>query len=153
MVNVDIVLDVISGVSCIGAIAMAYWGYRKWDVARKERKAEFLWRLLEKLREDEAIQRFEYAVDYGKDVAKIEEGLKDRVLSYMAYICYLNETGVVSDYEFSFFEYEITRAINNPKIKEYLDFIKGFSRRNNCRDPFVALNEYITRKARNENCP
>ena len=38
----ELVIDVIAAVSCIGAIVMAGWGYSKWDVARRERRAEFL---------------------------------------------------------------------------------------------------------------
>ncbi len=141
-VQYEVLFDVIAGVSCIGAMLMAWWGYRKWDAARRERRAEFLWKLLEKFREDAAVQQMILAIDHGLDIDTLDEGVKDRTLSYMAYVCYLKKTGVVSDEEFAFFEYEITRTLGNQKINEYLGFIKKFAGANKCRNPFVALNEY-----------
>ncbi len=141
-VQFQVLFDVIAGASCIGAMLMVWWGYCKWDAARRERRAEFLWKLLEKFREEESIQRGMYAIDFNDGMENIKEGEKDRILSYMAYICYLKKTGVVSDEEFAFFEYEITRTLENSKIKEYLGSIKKFADANGCRNPFVALNEY-----------
>ena len=141
-VQFEVLFDAIALVSCFGAILMACWGYRKWDIARRERKAEFLLKLLEKFREDDSIQQVVLAIDHGKDISKLEEGIKDRALSYMSYVCYLKKAAVVSDEEFAFFEYEITRTLGNPDIKKYLEFIYTFAEDNKCRSPFVALNEY-----------
>ena len=44
----ELVIDVIAAVSCMGAIGMALWGYKKWDVARRERRAEFLFNLIQR---------------------------------------------------------------------------------------------------------
>ena len=60
----ELVIDVIAAVSCIGAIVMAWWGYSKWDVARRERRAEFLFNLIQKLRDDKEIMDFIYFADW-----------------------------------------------------------------------------------------
>ena len=141
-VQFEVLFDVIAGVSCIGAILMAWWGYRTWDVARQERRAEFVLKLLEKLRENSSVQQVVLAIDHDRGVDELDEEVKDRTLSYMSYICYLKKTGVVSDAEFSFFEYEVTRALGNQHIKEYLEFVRKIAKGSKCRSPFVALDEY-----------
>lgn len=141
-VQYEVLFDVIAGVSCLGAVLMAWLGYRRWDAARKERRAEFLLKLLEKFRDDPEFQEFVYAVDYGKDVKSKREGLKDRVLSYMSYVCYLKKTGVISEDEFGFFEYEVTRSLRNTDVHAYMKFIADFAIQNNCKSPFCTLDEY-----------
>ena len=138
----ELVIDVIAAVSCIGAIVMAWWGYSKWDVARRERRAEFLFNLIQKLRDDKEIMDFIYSADWSRPGNEVSEQQKDRALTYLSYICYLASQNVITSDEFAFFEYEINRVLKSKVVGDYLSFIKGFAKENGCDNPFCALLAY-----------
>ena len=58
--------------SYLVTIMVALWGFHKWDIARRERRAEFLWKILKTLRESEEIQSAEYKIDYDR-----QEGISE----------------------------------------------------------------------------
>ena len=138
----ELVIDVIAAVSCMGAIGMAWWGYKKWDAARHERRAEFLFNLIQKLRDDKEIMDFIYSVDWNHPGNEISEQQKDRALTYLSYICYLASQKVITADEFAFFEYEINRVLKSKVVGEYLLFIKDFADHNGYESPFCALLAY-----------
>ena len=138
----ELVIDVIAAVSCMGAISMAWWGYKKWDVARRERLAEFLFNIIQKLRDDKEIMDFIYFADWEHSGNEISEQQKDRALTYLSYVCYLASQNVITADEFAFFEYEINRVLKNKVVGEYLAFIKDFADLNGCDNPFCALLDY-----------
>lgn len=144
-VQYEVVFDVFLAISFIGAIITAWSGYVKWDAARKEKRAIFLKDLIFKFREDLEIQNYVYQADHKTDV-EMPEPAKDKALTYLSYICYLRKVNVISDDEFSFFEYELTRVTENEKARGYLEFIEDFAKKNGVRSPFVALMEYVRAK-------
>ena len=141
----ELIIDVVAGLSFMGAIVMAWWGYMKWDASRHERRAEFLFNILQKLRDDKEIMDFIYSADWSKSGTGITEAQKDRALSYLSYICYLASQKVITPDEFAFFEYEINRVLKNRGVSEYLDFIVNFADKNGSKNPFCALLDYRAR--------
>lgn len=136
--QIEIVFDIIASASLVFGIVVALCGYHKWDMVRRESRARFLFELINKFREDTDIKSLVYATDHGCDIKEISEAQKDKTLTYMAYICHLRKMCLISDEEYGFFEYEITRVMQNEQIRDYLKFMEEFGRRNG-RSPFSAL--------------
>ena len=140
--SVQVVSVIIEAISLVVTVGIARFGFKKWENSQKDRRSEFLFKLLEKFREDDDIKRFIYAADYDKQVSEVSEAQKDKALSYIAYICYLKKQSLISEEEFGFFEYEISRVVGNKTCSEYLNFIRDFAKDNQCRDPFFELTEF-----------
>ena len=139
--SVQVVSVIIEAISLVVTVGIARFGFKKWENSQKDRRSEFLFKLLEKFREDEDIKRFIYAADYDNEVESVPEEQKDKALSYIAYIVYMKKHNLISDDEFAFFEYEITRVLANKTCSKYLKFIANFAEKNHCRNPFFELTE------------
>lgn len=153
----------------LSAVVIALHGYRKWDVARREKRAEFLDKLLERFLQSEIYRPFyEYIEERGHSAHKkevevgvdiqhpmfyrgIENGIPsftsreaerdiDRLLMFLSYICYLQDTGVIDMNEFSLFAYQIDATLANKEILNYLRDIRDYA---DMDDPYVYLSRRL----------
>ena len=114
----------------IGAIFVYYQWKRNVNVQR----ANFINQIVDKLRFDKDMANTLYLIDYTYDWydEHFHENTKlqmqiDKVLSYLSYICYLIETGNISETEKSVIEYELFRVCESPSTQAYLLNLYCFS--------------------------
>ena len=109
------------------AIVMIVLLFVKWRKQSKLQRAEFIARLLDKMRTDAEIQSFVKKIEGG------EEWYKDgffqdmelqrevfHVLSFYNYICYLEENHVISTEEYMLFEFSIQSLARNASFQNYM---------------------------------
>ena len=120
-------LNITSLLSILVALGGLLALLREYHRSNGIKRAEFVDKLIEKLRGDEDIRYILYLFQYGDFVydgtfhGDVEmERRVDKALSYLSYICYLKDNGVISDKDFSFFEIEVAQALRNSALIDYL---------------------------------
>ena len=122
----------------------------QWKKNNKIKQAEFFNQIIEKLRFDENLSQIMYVVDYNQqwysksfhNNDKEFENTIDKLFSYLDYVCYLNETNVITKNEFKIFKYEINRVCISVSTKYYLWNLYHFSKKNNTDCSFQYLIDY-----------
>lgn len=143
------VSDFISIISVVLIIVGGIFTYYQWRNSMKLKRSEYINQLNEKMSLDEDMQEVVYLLDYSDKWydQKFHGGgnleLKiDKTLSYFSYICYLRKEKLISNKEFGFFEYRITRILLNSQIQDYFYNLYHFSNKFNVPFTFMALFEY-----------
>ena len=121
--------DSLAWITALGALCGVVEALRRWVQRIKIQRAEFVMQLIVKLRFDEAVReaghmieygRFEYTAAFHEPANKQIELSIDLYLSYLSYLCYLRDTGSISDKEMRFFEYKLVRTLQTPSVQTYL---------------------------------
>lgn len=143
------VSDVASLLTLITVIIGGLFAFHKWKKDVALRRAEYINELTEKIRTDSAIREAIYLFDYGEQWYSSSfhnsgdfELKIDKTLSYFSYICYLKHKKIISKSEFSFFEYEILRTLQNEQVQDYLFNIYHFAKKFKIPVTFYYLVEY-----------
>lgn len=118
--------DIISIISVFLAFLGVLFGFFQWKKTNKTKRAEYIERLTETLRNDEDINEMIYILDYNHvwytdkfhDSGKFERQM-DKTLLFFSNICYLYSLRLITRKEFAFFEYEIERVFMNFQLKLY----------------------------------
>lgn len=120
----------------------------QWNEANKTRRAEFVNRLVEKMRDDEDIVKITHMFDYNFNWyndkfqdSELEDKV-DKTLSFFSYICYLRKNNIIGKKDFDFFNYDIQRIANNASIQAYFFNIYNFANRQNAEMSFCYLFNY-----------
>jgi hypothetical protein len=118
----------------------------KWSEQIKNRRAEFVnrrsefvYQIMQDLRfgkdGNDDIIKTRYLIEYKE--FRFDENFQksileqeiDKYLALLNYICYLYETGAISQEDFDVFSYTIARTLYNDDIKEYLQALVAWSLR------------------------
>lgn len=125
--------------------AFAFW---QWRNSIKIKRAEFIDRLLGKLRFDKELSDAIYIVDYNQEwydnsfhCGNLEHTI-DTLFSYIDYICYLKSTGNISITEFKIFQYDVHRICISNSSRAYLWNLYHFSQKNKSDCSFQHLIDY-----------
>jgi hypothetical protein len=94
--------------------------------SNKDKKAQFINDVLNRLYNDAEVRAILYSVDSGKNVKEIKylgelEMQADKTLRYLDYIGYLVKKRHLKKGDLKPFEYEISRILNNEEIRSYYD--------------------------------
>lgn len=141
--------DCISAFSTILLIVGGIFTYVQWKKSLKLKNAEYINELSERLATDTEIQEAFYMLDYSdlwysKDFhgSGILEQKIDKTLSFFSYICYLKKARLITQKEFKFFEYRISRTLLNNQIQDYFYNLYHFSKRQGVPFTFDFLYKY-----------
>lgn len=126
--------DIVAIVTFLSAIAGGIFALKKWSWSVKQKRAEYIGKLTEKVRDNKDIAEVLYMFDYGKEWysaafhngGQIETKI-DKTLSFFSYICYLRDTKNITKKEFEVFEYELVRILGNYQVQDYLYNLYHFS--------------------------
>lgn len=135
----------------VAVIGLIFSCYQWWKKVRSER-AERLSNLINLLRKDVRQLNILYQIDYGNFRYDNNfhngksEGEMDQLLSFYEYILYLKMEHIISKKEFSFFEYDIIRIVENTDLQSYLYNLYHFSEHSGT--PFAY--NYILKYAKEE---
>lgn len=149
------VTDYIDFFMLISVIIGGIFALIQWTKANRNRRAEFIHSLIEKLYNDEdiasTIYLFEYDYEWYKgkfhnDMTNKLEPKVDKTLYYLSYICYLRCNNLISQKDFAFFDYIIKRMAQNPSDQKYISFLQDFSKKNKVEMPFIYLLDYCNKK-------
>lgn len=149
------VTDYIDFFMLLSVIIGGIFALIQWTKANRNRRAEFVLNLIEKLYNDQDIASTIYLFEYDRewykgkfhnDMNKKLEPKVDKTLYYLSYICYLRCNNLISKKDFNFFDYIIKRMAQNPSDQEYLSFLQNLSERNKAKMPFFYLFNYCHKK-------
>lgn len=138
-----------NGITGITALIVAIFSYIQWRKANKIKRAEFLEKIITRLRKDKHISTIMYMVEYkagwyNKDFHASDKLEKDTdiFLSFINYIVYLKKHKIITNNEFLVISYEVNRVCRDEDMKHYLWNIYQFSKRNNAPCSFQELIDY-----------
>lgn len=110
----------------IGVIGFAFTIYQI-KKASKVKQAEFVSKLLENIRLNERTLKAIYIIDYSENWYNIKfhnsgelEKNIDAFFSQIDYVCYLYSKKLLSEEDFSIFQYEVIRICTNYQCRSYL---------------------------------
>lgn len=66
----------------------------------------------------------------------------DKTLSFLSFLCYLRQNDVLTEKEFSYFEYKISRVISDPQLQDYFYNLYHFARKQHTDFTYKYLYEY-----------
>ena len=141
--------DVLTIISLFFGVTGGVFALYQWHRNIMFKRASYINELTEKIRSDSDIKDTVYLLDYGKtwyteqfhQSGELELKV-DKTLSYFSYICYLKRKHLITDSEFSFFEYEIKRILLNFDLKNYFYNLYHFSKKYKVPLTFNYLFEY-----------
>ncbi len=124
-------------IQCI-TLAVAIWGGYTALVEYRDRtkttKALRLNDIIQQLRFDddirEVIRMIEWD-DFVYDVSFYKSGLEkkaDKTFEYLSYFCYLLDSGIIGEKEFSFLKYEVLTVLNNKQVQLYFYNLYHYTR-------------------------
>lgn len=122
--------------------------FLQWNMSIKNRRAEFIYQILEKLRFENKLSSTMRIIDYEQEWYSKEfhnsnlEKYIDILFSYIDYICYLKATKNISKIEFDIFKYQIHRICISNSTSKYLWNLYHFSKKNNTTCSFQYLINY-----------
>ncbi len=89
-----------------------------------------------------------YFIDYNQDWYNVnfsgseKEFPIDRLLSYLSYICYLIESGIITKAEVNILDYELRRVCQSHSVQGYLWDLHWWSKSRGSICPFQYLIDY-----------
>lgn len=99
---------------------------REYVRSNKLKRSSYIEPLIDKMKSEEiseVVYRLQYGkFDYSKDFhgsGEMERKV-DKTLQYFSYLCYLRKHKIISEEEFSFFEFEISQSLRDNKLIDYL---------------------------------
>ena len=116
--------DIISLLSLFAIVVGGVFALVKWNSNVKVRRAEYIDKLYTK-RSDERTRNVLYTFDQTENWYSLYREDKkfeievDDALAFFSYICYLKNEGLLKKKEFTFFEYDIKRILNNKQVQYY----------------------------------
>ena len=138
----------LSIISLIFAATGGVFIFLQWKKSIKNRRAEFIYQILEKLRFDNNLSTTMYTIEYNLNWydgnfhnSDLEKSV-DILFSYLDYVCYLKTTGNISKTEYNIFQYEIHRVCNSLSSNKYLWNLFHFAKKNNSTCTFQYLIDY-----------
>jgi RNA processing factor Prp31 len=137
--------------SIIGLVIATFgsaFGLVQWNHSNKIKKAEFLKQIIDQLRFNDNLSKTMYMIEYSDNWYSVkfhnspEEKEIDKFLAYINYVCYLRNNKIITENEFKFLRYEITRVCSNIQVQSYLWNLYHFSKRMNTICSFSELVKY-----------
>ncbi len=136
-------------ISCIAVIVGGVFALVQWRKNVAVRKAEFFERLIEHYNQSD-IQESLYCMDYDNDwyTKEFHNGSKteqqmDKTLAFFSYLCYLNESKLISDREFNFFAYDINIMLENEQLCDYMYNLYHMAKEKSDKMPYVYFVKYF----------
>jgi len=141
--------DILGFITLMFAVIGGIFAYSQWRENSLLKKAEYVYELTMMMRTDEYIRETIYLFLSDKRWynnsfhcdSKLEP-MVDRTLTFYSYVCYLTKNRVLSESEFSFFEFYIVNALKKPQVQDYLYNLYHFSSTGNAIKVFNDLFEY-----------
>lgn len=142
--------DFLEYIPIILAVIGGLFAYYQWFHSNKNKRAELINEIIEKLRFSDELIKTMYLIDYSSDWYSADfhnskdsvEKEIDSLLSYLSYICFLRKMNMIKRNEFSIFEYELNRVCNSKSVLHYLWNIYHFSKKINVSCSFNFLIDY-----------
>ena len=139
-----------------GAVIAFIFSMKRWKRGQRIRKSEFLSELMAKFTSSEiATTYYEYIErktkcfykglsSEGEPVFTSEEDERavDRLLSFMAYVCYLNENSLIDESEFDLFVYQLHAVLTDDDVRRYMADLRAYLPANY---PYEYLARYMER--------
>lgn len=134
--------------TCLALVPAALFALWQWRKDRWVTRVEHLRQILVDVKNDDIARTFYCYIertgpdgqqkkfyDGGLRISKGCEAPLDKMLMYFSLICHEHELGVINDSEFSYFSYQIHRALANEQIMQYLRDLSEYIK--SCREHFV----------------
>lgn len=142
--------NILALVSIVLAIIGGIFAFKQWRNSIKIKRAEFIDQIIKNLRFDKELVNAMNIIDYNpkwydKNFHNQKNGIEkdiDKLLAYLAYICYLRSEKLILKKEFTVLEYEINRACLSPSTQRYLWNLFHFSAANKAKCSFQYLIDY-----------
>lgn len=118
--------------TCLVALVGFILSFMEYRRSNRIKKSSYLEPLIDKMMSDKDIAETIYMLQYGnfkysEDFHNSEQERKlDKTLQYYSYLCYLKDKSIISSEEFSFFEIEISQALRNKMLIDYLYNLYSF---------------------------
>ena len=131
-------------------IAYKQWinAKRQWDKAEATKRAEFIYQLLEKFRDDRDLgETFERVVNESDWLDSIFHDTKkefkiDRLFAYLSYVCLLYRTNLILDDEINIIIYKLKTVCKNTNSQTYLWNLFHYWKQRNSLCSFQELIDY-----------
>lgn len=140
--------DYISIATIIIAVVGGVFAFIQWRRTISLKRADYIRELTDLLRSEPEIRDTMQKIDYGiiwydekfhySDIEK----MVDRTLSFVSYICYLYENGIISEKEYCVLKYVVERTISNNQVQDYLYNLYHFTSRLSINSAFIYLFKY-----------
>jgi len=138
--------EIISGLTLIFGLIGGFFALWKWNKSLKLNRAEYVKKLLDEIWTNKRINfyLFEYNEKwYDKNFhGSDKEKEVDITLEFYSYICYLKENGIIKDYDFDCFKYDIERILMNEQFRDYCYNLYHYSDRIRLPMSFYYLFKY-----------
>jgi len=133
---VDALIRLLPSWPTVVTFVAAVWAFVQWRKSVQVNRAEMAERLLKRYLEDD-VQEFFGVLDreadrwYEERFESADEGnieferKADAALLFFDRLCYLYMIGTISEYEISFFSYQITKLLNNDQAIQYFKFMRS----------------------------
>lgn len=149
-INPEITIaNIIASISIIISFILAFFTYGQWKDKSKIARADYMNSLIEKLYNDETIAKTLYQFDYNSSWYSMgfhgneqKELAVDKTLAFLSFICYLRQNDVLTEKEFSYFEYKIRRVISDSQMQDYFYNLYHFSRKHHTDFTYKYLYDY-----------
>ena len=119
--------QIVTAVSAVGGLIAVIVAVCQYLRESKMKRAGLFNAIVGRLREDPDIRKWILRFDYekpwyndafhGSDQQQVEV---DKTLQSLSYFCYLKESRLISEKEFSTIKYELWRTLRNPDVQSYL---------------------------------
>jgi hypothetical protein len=141
----DMINTALLFVTTLGVLA-AFWQIR---AGARAQRATFLKDLYMQLRTDSGVAEAFYLIEYNDfkydssfHGSELEPKI-DRLFTLIDLVCEMRAQGVISKREIGFFDYQFNRVARDQNVRDYLQFLNSFYKRNGLdRKPFSAFQTY-----------
>lgn len=141
--------NILTSISIILVAVGGVFAMIRWSASNKIKRAEFANQIIEKFRFDRSMADTMRLIDYdiswyNQDFHKNEEleYSVDKFLSYLSYVCFLHETGIIKSKEFDLLRYKIARSCISPNVQTYLWNVHHFAIKSKTICSFESLIKY-----------
>ena len=124
----SITLFVLQFISIIAALVGGFTALLQYIKQNKRKRADLLSEIVNKMRSDPDIRAVISSIEkgsfkYGESFYHYldeDEAKTDKTLEYLSFFCYMKNSHLIGEKEFSFVEYEIRVVVSNREIQKYL---------------------------------
>jgi tagatose-1,6-bisphosphate aldolase non-catalytic subunit AgaZ/GatZ len=150
--------DVLTLCSIILATIGGGFALFKWTSSLKIKRAEFVEKIINKIRFNDEMQKIMYLIDYNGEwysnkfhKSEMEKSI-DKLFSYFDYVCYLYKRKIINANDFKIPRYEIHRVCTSISSRAYLWNIYHFSKKINVECSFQNLIDYAIKNRLMDKC-
>ena len=130
------ITEILTALGAVGGFVTEFFAVCQYRRDSRMKKADLFNTMVERLRSEPDIRKWILVFDYGKpwyneDFHKYyqQQVEVDKTLQTLSYFCYLKQSSLISEKEFSMIKYELWRTLGNRDVQAYLFNVYHFSSR------------------------